>query len=138
MLFPPYKSSNRHTVSLIGRLFFYVTSASRKDLVHVVDLEGFEKWPTICDCESFRYHERPCRHIVAAIEAISAWAGIAEEHRDEFIERLSFLLSLDHGFREAMESAAIKELMPAPPEIRRSRQYTITMDRNKPGQFATK
>lgn len=133
MLLPIHKSSNGHSVSIFGRLLFHVTSASRKGLFHTVDLEGFEKWKTICDCESFKYGVRPCRHICACFEAISFWAGIPESNRDTWIDRLTFLISMGLSFFEAIESEGLKSIgaipMPAPkpeePE-QKVREYKLT------------
>lgn len=102
MLFPDYKSSNGHTVIVFGRLLFHVTSASRKAMKHTVDFEGFEHHKTICDCEAWTYGERPCRHIAAVFEAISVWAKVPELWRDDFIERLMFLIGMGHSFPESI------------------------------------
>lgn len=104
-----YKSSNGHTVTLYGRLFFTVTSASRKGRIHFVDLEKSEDWkaPFLCNCEAFKWGERPCRHIKACFEALSVWGGIPEEIRDEWIDRLMFLLNMGHTFLEALQSPSL-------------------------------
>lgn len=102
-----YKSSNGHTVTVYGRLFFTVTSASRKGLIHFVDLEPFEQWASVCNCEAWRWGERPCRHIAACFEALSVWGEIPEQIREEWIERLMFLLNMGHTFLEALQSPSL-------------------------------
>ncbi len=88
----PYKSSNGHTVTWIGRLFFQVSSASRKNTNHTVDLELADGTPikdveyARCDCEDAHYHHaRPCRHVLAVFEAledsiIRKTRGVRVEH----------------------------------------------------------
>jgi hypothetical protein len=104
---PAFQSSNHHTVFLYGRLFYIVTSASRKGKLHFVDLEGFEHWKSVCTCEAWRWGERPCRHIAACFEAIAKAAGIPEERQEEWTGRLMFLLNMGHSFLEALNSDSI-------------------------------
>lgn len=141
--FPPYHSSNHHTVSLYGRLFFIVSSNSRAGLVHFVDLErtnypdseGRERFfNSICTCEAWKYGERPCRHIAACFEAIAEWAQVRPAVREEWIERLMFLLNMGHSFTEALQSESLTSLRPvAPPKpeppARKVRPYTLHRNR---------
>lgn len=59
-------------VEQYGRLFFFVKSNSRRKKKHLVDLEQFEKWPCVCNCEAWKYNvTRPvCRHVVKCIKHI--------------------------------------------------------------------
>lgn len=113
---PNHRSSNGHTVYEYGRLFYIVTSASRSNLFHFIDLEGFADeetnrvWPTICNCEAWKYGTRPCRHIAACLEFISYRAGVPENHREEWIDRLVFLLEMGFSFIDALESESLKHL----------------------------
>lgn len=75
----PYHSSNGHVVTGIGRLFFTVSSRSRRGLKHVVDFEMRDGQPIksihygLCDCENATLgHARPCRHVLAAAEALES------------------------------------------------------------------
>ena len=131
MTFAPYKSSNGHTVSLYGRLWFIVTSASRKDHIHFVDIEESDEWKArfLCSCESFYFGTRPCRHIHACLEALAEWAQVREDLREEWIDRLEFLMKIGHSFLEAMTSQALQELMRVDKEpqkpARKKRQYKL-------------
>lgn len=109
MRFAPFTYQG-NTVSEYGRLLYWVTSNSRKDLKHLVDLEGFERWPSCCACESWKYGERPCRHISACLHAIAHWAGVKEEIREEWVDTMRFLMSLGYSFRESLESESMKVL----------------------------
>ncbi len=58
-------------VTVLGRLHFHVSSQSRADVVHLVDLEPQDGHPYFCSCERFTkhtdYHGQPCDHIAAAV-----------------------------------------------------------------------
>lgn len=112
MRLKPYKSSNHHTIELFGRLFFKVSSASRRGLIHFVDLEESLDWhwKSVCNCEAWRYGGRPCRHIAACFEAIAHWANVREDVREEWIERLTFLLGMGYSFTEALQTESLKPL----------------------------
>jgi hypothetical protein len=125
-----FLSSNHHRVHVFGWLLYHVTSASRRGLVHIVDLEGYEHWKTVCTCEAWRYGSRPCRHIAACLEFIAEGFNVAEDHREEWIERLIFLLSMNHEFIEAIESDALKAFRDLPPKdppkpVRKPRIYKL-------------
>lgn len=46
------------------RAAYLVPSRTREGIVHLVDLEGYEREKQVCTCESFIYGgARPCRHI---------------------------------------------------------------------------
>lgn len=111
---PPDFTYNGNVVSWHGRLSFYVTSNSEKDWTHLVDLEGFEKWATVCNCHAWRYGNRPCRHIKASLYTLAFWAGVKEEIRDEWCENLSFLLSMGFSFDRAMQAPMMEELKVKP------------------------
>lgn len=67
----------KHRVEMYGRNLFWVSSASREDVRHLVDLEPEltddgtpdpqgRMWK--CGCEADAYNvERPCRHVRAVI-----------------------------------------------------------------------
>lgn len=143
MLYPDIKSSNGHTVHLYGRLFFRVSSASRKGLDHFVDLErtnypdgeGRDRYyASICTCEAWKYGERPCRHIWASFEAIGEWANIPLEHLEEWIGRLMYLLNMGRSFSDALQSDYMQDLrtkQEPEDEPRPARQYTLKMSRRK-------
>lgn len=43
---------------------YLVGSGTRPNIVHLVDLEGYEKEKVVCTCEAFIYGgARPCPHI---------------------------------------------------------------------------
>lgn len=137
MIFPPFQSSNQHTVLLYGRLFFQISSASRKGLHHFVDLErtnypdgeGKDRYfNSLCTCEAFRYGERPCRHIKAAFEAIAEWANVEESIREEWTGRLMFLLNMGHSFADAIQSESMQALRPKPKPNRAAREYVIRVN----------
>lgn len=132
-MFPPFVH-NGNAVTEYGRLFFIVSSNSRKGLIHFVDLEESPDWRArfLCTCEAFKYGERPCRHISACFHAIAHWAGIKLAIREEWADRLMFLLSMGHSFREALESPSLIELRQnhdaqeaAKPPPRTVRLYTL-------------
>jgi hypothetical protein len=103
----PYQSSNGHTVTMYGRLMFLVSSASRSQVIHIVDIEEH----TVCSCEAFFYNAtRPCRHIDACLEAIAYWANIPEHNRTEWRERLHFLLEMGVLFIQALVSPSLMSL----------------------------
>ena len=53
-----------HLVRPYTRLAYLVQSATRPDVEHLVDLEGFDTEPVVCTCEAFiKGHARPCIHI---------------------------------------------------------------------------
>jgi hypothetical protein len=140
MLYPDYQSSNGHTVSLYGRLFFKMTSASRKGLDHYVDLErtnypdgeGRDRWySSVCDCEAWKYGERPCRHIFAAFEALAEWGHVDQSIREEWIDRLMFLLNMGHSFTEALQSESMQSLRALIPKPRVAREYVLDMRKRK-------
>jgi hypothetical protein len=68
----------KHEVKIYGRFLFWVSSASRKGMYHLVDLEaergddglplpGGE--PFKCSCEAHTFNvEKPCRHVRAVVE----------------------------------------------------------------------
>jgi len=119
---------NGNTVILYGRMFFVVTSNSRKGLIHFVDLEESTEWKArfLCTCEAFKYGERPCRHIRACFMAIATWAGAEESIMEEWSDRLMFLLSMGHSFRQAIQSDSICKLQPTEKPPQRSvRNYVI-------------
>jgi hypothetical protein len=129
MNLPPV-TYNGNTVFEYGRLFYIVTSNSRKGLIHFVDLEESEEWKArfLCTCEAFKYGERPCRHIKACFMAIATWAKVEEDVMDEWADRLMFLLSMGHSFRQALESPSICSLQPTeakPAPQRTVRNYVI-------------
>lgn len=99
----PDYHSDHHTVSVFGRLLFWVSSNSRKGLRHLVDLEPCEDYKSFCSCEAHAYGTRPCRHCVAALAAIAEWTGVPEDQQDEWSHRLTFLISLGYSFKEAIE-----------------------------------
>lgn len=42
----------------------YLVESTSRDIMHLVDFEGFEKEPVYCSCEAFTLGKaRPCRHI---------------------------------------------------------------------------
>lgn len=115
---------------MYGRLFFTVTSASRKGLLHFVDLEQSEDWKavTLCTCEAFKYGLRPCRHIEACIEAIAHWCRIPEENRSEWQERLLFLLEMGKPFMEALASDSLMSLRNADQKLKTpKRKYLLNV-----------
>ena len=67
------------SVTPIGRLHFLVSSRSRPQVEHVVDLEpeyeegGLKFW---CSCERFEvnthHHHAPCHHLQAAVDFVLA------------------------------------------------------------------
>jgi hypothetical protein len=99
-------------------MFFIVTSNSRKGLIHFVDLEESPDWRArfLCTCEAFKYGERPCRHISACFHAIAHWAGVKEAIREEWADRLMFLLNMGHSFRQALESPSLSDLKQSQPK----------------------
>lgn len=53
-----------HIAKPFDRLSYLVLSASRPEVEHLVDLEGFENESVTCTCESFILGgHRPCGHI---------------------------------------------------------------------------
>lgn len=55
-----------HPVEPYTRNAYLVASGSRDEVVHLVDLEGYEQEPIVCTCEAFIYGgQRPCRHIIS-------------------------------------------------------------------------
>lgn len=70
----------KHRIEHYGRWLFFVTSASRKGVKHLVDLEPEltdyghpdpEGRMFKCDCEADKYAvERPCRHVRAVAQFI--------------------------------------------------------------------
>ena len=53
-----------HLVTPYTRLAYLVQSATRADVAHLVDLEGFDRQPVVCTCEDFIYNgNRHCGHI---------------------------------------------------------------------------
>lgn len=55
-----------HYVSPYSRNAYLVDSATRKDVAHLVDLEGYEKEKVVCTCEAFILGgARPCTHITS-------------------------------------------------------------------------
>ncbi len=61
-----------------GRLLYWVSSETREDLEHFVDLEPdlevrgsqWQHWPA-CSCEAYHFGMRPCKHIIAALEHVA-------------------------------------------------------------------
>lgn len=128
----PYRSSNGHTVEVRGWLLYHVTSASRAGIEHTVDLEGFEHWKTVCNCEAWKYGTRPCRHIAACLEFIAEGCSLQPNACDEWTDRLMFLLSMNHEFTEALLSPSLLSLRadPAPAKPKRNvRQYVLKTPR---------
>ena len=42
----------------------YLMESSKRDLMHLVDFEGFDGEPVYCSCEAFTIGKvRPCKHI---------------------------------------------------------------------------
>jgi len=53
-----------HLIKPYTRLAYLVQSATRPEVEHLVDLEGFEEEKVVCTCEDFIYNRaRPCAHI---------------------------------------------------------------------------
>ena len=125
-------SSNGHETRCVGRLLFHVNSFSRPWLIHVVDLEseqyGEKIWAHICTCESFKFHNRPCRHVQAVAEAIAHWANIPEEKCEEWIERVLYSLGIGRTLADALTSKSLDFLRnqpkPAQPE-KKARVYHL-------------
>ena len=46
-----------------GRLLFWITSRSRKNLEHLIELEASDYGPWKCTCEQVTYRHVPCHHI---------------------------------------------------------------------------
>lgn len=64
------------TVTPIGRLFFLVSSRSRKGLDHVADLEPNEYGDApACSCEKNRLRGEPCHHLKAAVAYVQQEAA---------------------------------------------------------------
>lgn len=128
MILPPY-TWNGNTVIEYGRLFYIVTSNSRKGLIHFVDLEESTEWKArfLCTCEAFKFGERPCRHISACFHAIAEWCNIRQEVREEWVDRLMFLLKMGHSFRDSLQSPSLTSLQPEPPKTLQQavRYYTL-------------
>lgn len=56
-----------HLVSSYGRGAFLVQSASRPEVAHVVDFEGYERELVVCTCEAFIMGGQRCGHIMSAL-----------------------------------------------------------------------
>lgn len=87
-------------VEKYGRGLYWVSSKSRYNKRHLVDVEGFDeiKEPIVCNCEAFRYHHhRPCHHILRVI-----LHRIECEMTDE--ERLEALAKIKHERRTSKKT----------------------------------
>lgn len=55
-----------HRILPYTRLAYLVESSSRPDVMHLVDLEGFEREKVVCTCEDFLYNgNKHCAHITS-------------------------------------------------------------------------
>lgn len=62
-------------VTPYSRLCFLVQSSKRKEVEHVVDLEGFDGEEVYCSCEAFTIGMvRPCKHIKNVIKIKNLWS----------------------------------------------------------------
>lgn len=49
----------------------YLINSSRREVLHLVDFEGFDGEPVYCSCESFVLgKQRPCKHIKLILKSI--------------------------------------------------------------------
>ncbi len=101
---------NGNTVVLYGRMFFVVTSNSRKGLIHFVDLEESPdwRWKAICTCEAWRYGERPCRHIKACIIFLLDPLKLSEEALEYAASEACFYLQLGFTIQEAFQRIVLR------------------------------
>jgi hypothetical protein len=105
---PDYLSHDGHGVTRYGRALFWVTSASRRSLMHLVDLEPVEApkgglWPAVCTCEAWIYGDRPCRHIRAVLEMILS--PVIHE-QEEMIHAINLVALRFHFYRKFDEPTA--------------------------------
>lgn len=113
--FITYRSSNGHTVRIYGRLFFIVSSASRSGLDHFVDLEGFDQWSAVCNCEAWKFGMRPCRHIRACLELMFVPLKLSGESLEYAFSEIEFLIKLGvkvpEAFKRCIEKLREKEII---------------------------
>lgn len=56
-----------HPARPYGRGAYLVQSATRPEVEHMVDFEGYERESVVCTCEAFiQGGMRPCSHIASA------------------------------------------------------------------------
>jgi hypothetical protein len=122
-----FHSSNGHIVKPWGRLFYLVTSYSRDELLHLVDLEPDTEDTPLCSCESQVFHGLFCRHVRATCEFLLSNIDLNEHEFEEAISRLEITLRAHQPIYDTLAvigvEAELRHRLQEP--LRKKRAYTL-------------
>lgn len=122
-----FHSSNGHIVYPWGRLYYRVTSRTRNELQHVVDLEPDPEETIICSCESNFFHGPICRHCKACFEFLLSAIDLDEHQYEDAEGRLAIALRAHQPIYETLAvigvEAELRHRLQEP--VRKKRAYTL-------------